>query len=304
MSVQAMSWVIENSEAKGGDYVVLLMIANHARSDGTGSFAGLERLARESRRTPRSVINSIHRLEDIGELAVDKLGSPYGTNAYSLPKMRSSKDSNGEKISPLPDSNGENHRPNPAQIPAPIFTLAVINGNRRHDPSALPLSPKNSESGEREKRRRQKAPSASPQTRKDGGLQPERDLIEWMKDTARTVGHKHWRLSGQPGGKGNRYQGPTEGMEEALREKESLYASYYPEFFRQCWVDFLHDPASDGQRFPFSTFLHAFLPKALDAEHERTRKRGEPAAWLKEIEERNARLDKAFPTVADSEVSV
>lgn len=84
MSVQAMSWVIEKSQHKGSSFVVLLMIANHAHSDGTHSHPSFECLARESRITVRQVTNIIPILERSRELGVQHGAGPEGTNLYTL----------------------------------------------------------------------------------------------------------------------------------------------------------------------------------------------------------------------------
>ena len=44
-----MSWVIEKSSQKGSNLLVLLMIANHAHTDGTGAYPAIPTLAAESR---------------------------------------------------------------------------------------------------------------------------------------------------------------------------------------------------------------------------------------------------------------
>lgn len=93
MSVQAMSWVIANSKHKGSSFVVLLMIANHAHEDGSGCWAGLERLAKEARISARQVINVLRDLKKSGELSIEQGAGPHGTNLYSI-NMR------GEKFSP------------------------------------------------------------------------------------------------------------------------------------------------------------------------------------------------------------
>src|ERR1700691_1934511 len=80
-----MSWVIEYSQHKSGDLVVLLMIANHARSDGTGAWPSTETLARESRMQRRQVQRCIRRLETSGELSTKQGAGPNGSNLYSLP---------------------------------------------------------------------------------------------------------------------------------------------------------------------------------------------------------------------------
>ena len=90
MSVQAISWVIDNSQHKGNTFVVLLMIANHARSDGTGAWPSVHTLARESRLSRRTVQRCVNRLSrpwkgiKIPELSVRIGKGPYGSNLYEI----------------------------------------------------------------------------------------------------------------------------------------------------------------------------------------------------------------------------
>lgn len=95
LSVQAISWVIENSQHKESRFVVLLMIANHARSDGTGAWPSIPTLARESRISDRTCQRVIQRLERSGELSIQRGKGPHGTNLYSLAKM------SGVNLSPV-----------------------------------------------------------------------------------------------------------------------------------------------------------------------------------------------------------
>ena len=85
MSVQAMSWVIEKSVQKGSNLLVLLMIANHAHTDGRGAYPSIETLARESRLTGRGVQYILAKLESSDELVVERDAGPRGTHLYSLP---------------------------------------------------------------------------------------------------------------------------------------------------------------------------------------------------------------------------
>ncbi len=72
MSVQATSWVIENSQHKGSVLLLMLMIANHAHADGTGAFPSTETLARECRMSRRQVIRMLEIAERSGELLIDR----------------------------------------------------------------------------------------------------------------------------------------------------------------------------------------------------------------------------------------
>lgn len=84
MSVQAMAWVIENSQAQLGDFIVLLMVANHANADGTGAWPSVKTLARESRLSERATQYCLRSLEKLGELTTVTGGGPRGTNSYSV----------------------------------------------------------------------------------------------------------------------------------------------------------------------------------------------------------------------------
>lgn len=85
MSVQAMSWVIDNSKHNSNEFVVLLMIANHAKSDGTGAWPSVPVLAREARCSEKSVQRAIIALVSSRELQIDREAGPKNSRVYSLP---------------------------------------------------------------------------------------------------------------------------------------------------------------------------------------------------------------------------
>ncbi len=80
-----MSWVIEKSDQKGSNLLVLLMIANHAHTDGTGACPAIPTLAAETRLTERGVRYILPKLELSAELVIERDAGPYGTHLYSLP---------------------------------------------------------------------------------------------------------------------------------------------------------------------------------------------------------------------------
>ncbi|MBX3297446.1 MAG: helix-turn-helix domain-containing protein [Acidobacteria bacterium] len=82
MSVQAQSWVIEHSQHKGSELLLLLMIANHAHADGTNAFPSLKLLAKECRMSRRQIARLVKTLETSGELQVHRRGTR--TNSYSI----------------------------------------------------------------------------------------------------------------------------------------------------------------------------------------------------------------------------
>lgn len=81
MSVQAMAWVFEHSDAEGTDRLVLLSIANHAGAspvDGAWeAYPGIERIRQEARLSrSRTVQESLARLEAQGRVERVINGAP------------------------------------------------------------------------------------------------------------------------------------------------------------------------------------------------------------------------------------
>lgn len=70
MSVQATAWVIQHSEHKGSNLLLLIMIANHAHADGTGAWPSVSTLAKECRMSERQIKRMLPELDASGELVV------------------------------------------------------------------------------------------------------------------------------------------------------------------------------------------------------------------------------------------
>lgn len=89
MSVQALSWVLDHSEAKHGERLVLIAIANHYDFNDPA----LVVLAREARLSRSAVIRAIQNLEVAGELAVerDPMGGRSRKNHYLIPGYEGSR---------------------------------------------------------------------------------------------------------------------------------------------------------------------------------------------------------------------
>jgi hypothetical protein len=122
LSVQAISWVIDNSKQNLGPFIVLLMIANHARSDGTGAWPSVATIARESRLSERQTRYCLRKLEQSGELQTQIKAGPHGTNTYSLPLMVGAKSAPLGAVSAVPRGN---LRPNEGHPIAPEPSLTV-----------------------------------------------------------------------------------------------------------------------------------------------------------------------------------
>lgn len=72
MSVKAMAWVWDESQASGSDLLVLLAIADAADHDGTNAWPSIATLAAKTRLSERTVQRSIRALVDLGELEVQE----------------------------------------------------------------------------------------------------------------------------------------------------------------------------------------------------------------------------------------
>jgi hypothetical protein len=139
MSVQAMSWVIENSNVRGNNYIVLLMIANRADEDGSSAWPSVRWLAKRSRLSERTVQRCLRKLQVCGALAIEPGAGPKGTNCYHVVMQASL--AGGDKLTP------RQHRPKGVTAVSPNTSLSV----QKLNPPVVPPAggqTKNSFSGE------------------------------------------------------------------------------------------------------------------------------------------------------------
>lgn len=112
MSVVAMTWVFENSDATLGARLVLLAIADHAHADGTRSFPSVATLAAHTRMSRRAVQAALRKLED--DSHVEQTGrTRTGTTVYSIVGMGGADSAQGEVSTPgeVHDLKGRSFRP-------------------------------------------------------------------------------------------------------------------------------------------------------------------------------------------------
>ena len=141
MSFQAQNWVITYSKQKGSALLVLLMIANHAHSDGTNAFPSIKTLAKECRLSERQITRIVGQLEQSGELLIERsIGRTVHNYSISMilnPDKMSL--SNPVKMSGLSLTNPT---PNPDKSGNPTLTNRVgteIALNNRNEPFIEPL---------------------------------------------------------------------------------------------------------------------------------------------------------------------
>jgi len=96
MSIQAMVWVLDHSEAGGSSRLVLLVIANHAHGDGTRAYPSVATVAAECRMSGRQIQRILHQLVEEGHLEVTGV-SPLQTNVYRVAGMTPER---GDEMSP------------------------------------------------------------------------------------------------------------------------------------------------------------------------------------------------------------
>jgi hypothetical protein len=88
MSYQATTWVMEFSESRLADRLVLGAIAHRVSNDNGEAFPSVETIAREANVSESSVHASLKSLKRLGELEIDIAASQYGTNVYRMPKFK------------------------------------------------------------------------------------------------------------------------------------------------------------------------------------------------------------------------
>lgn len=96
MSIQAVAWVLEHSEATLADRLVLIAIANHADARGWNAFPAVPCIAREARVDRATVFRAIEALEELGELQIRR--RPGRASIYGIPGVWGSQDATGEGV--------------------------------------------------------------------------------------------------------------------------------------------------------------------------------------------------------------
>jgi Helix-turn-helix domain len=84
MSVQAMSWVLDNSKSHLAARLVLLSIANHADAYGNQAWPSVAKIAQEAHVSIRQTQRAIVELCQLGELAVSVKAGPSQWNLYRV----------------------------------------------------------------------------------------------------------------------------------------------------------------------------------------------------------------------------
>jgi hypothetical protein len=138
VSIQAIAWVLEHSESKIADRLVLLAIANHADAHGCSAWPSVDQIAREARVGRSTVFECLARLVDLGELEIDRGGrGPRSTNSYRI-QMQGSGSQTLEGLEGSRSQTLEGSRSQTPRVQNP--DKRVQPGN--HKPSLTVLEPK------------------------------------------------------------------------------------------------------------------------------------------------------------------
>jgi hypothetical protein len=125
VSVQALSWVLEHSEARLADRLVLLSLADHAKADGTCAWPSVGTICRHARLSRRQVQYSLQALEQAG--AIVRVGESRARTAIwnivlqeRLPIAQGAHDLHGADSAPVQSAapGGAEVAPEPSVEPS------------------------------------------------------------------------------------------------------------------------------------------------------------------------------------------
>jgi hypothetical protein len=137
MSIQAIAWVLEQSEATLADRLVLLAIANHADARGWNAYPSVPRIAEEARVAEATVYRSLSTLEQSGELIVHR--HPGRSNKYVIAALNPSQIERGNP-SQIERGPLASTRKTPRKLrPEPSLTVNQPSRVRARNPMPPPL---------------------------------------------------------------------------------------------------------------------------------------------------------------------
>lgn len=87
MSVHVLSWALRHSEARQSDRLVLLVLADHAKDDGTAAWPSVQTIAEQARISERQAQRALRSLEAAGEIRQSGR-SKSGTTVWDIEGYR------------------------------------------------------------------------------------------------------------------------------------------------------------------------------------------------------------------------
>lgn len=140
MSIQAVGWVFDWSEATLADRLVLLAIANHADARGMNAWPSIEKIADEAKVDRATVFRAITALEQLGELTV--LRRPGRSSYYGITAFMGSQDATGEGVANCDGGVASTHQRGRKLRPKPLVTVNEPSRARTREPTdTAPIVP-------------------------------------------------------------------------------------------------------------------------------------------------------------------
>lgn len=136
MSIQAVAWVLEHSEATLADRLVLIAIANHCDGRGVNAWPAAERIALEARVHRASVFRAIETLEASGELTVKR--RPGRPNTYGIAAMMGSQDATRAGVADCDGGVANDAQRGRTLRPEPLRTVHEPSPARAREAITLP----------------------------------------------------------------------------------------------------------------------------------------------------------------------
>jgi len=83
LSIHVITWVLEHSDERLGRRLVLLVLADHAKKDGTSAWPSIDTIAHEARLSRAQVIRCLNELKEANAI-IPRGSTRSGTNVYDV----------------------------------------------------------------------------------------------------------------------------------------------------------------------------------------------------------------------------
>lgn len=121
MSIQAVAWVLENSEATLADRLVLIAIANHADARGWNAWPAVPQIALEARVDRATVFRALTSLEATGEVVIERRAGR--SNIYGIAALMGSQSATGRGSQDATGGVANGHKRGRNLRPEPSVTV-------------------------------------------------------------------------------------------------------------------------------------------------------------------------------------
>lgn len=136
MSIQAVAWVLEHSDATLAERLVLIAIANHADARGWNAWPAIPMIAREARCGRATVFRAIDSLETSGELVIERRAGR--SNMYGIAALMGSQIETGEGSQIETGGVSSTRQRGPKLRPKPLRTVNEPSRAHARKPPELP----------------------------------------------------------------------------------------------------------------------------------------------------------------------